>query len=326
MVDSPQSHRPSLAQGRLCIVLAALLWSTSGAFTKVLTQPTFVGAYPPAVAALPWDGKDYPVQLAFYRALFAGIVLLATVRRADISFRPLMLGMAACFALMNITFISAQALGTAANAIFLQYSAPLWMYLAAVFWLGEPADRRSTITLGFGLLGIAVIVVGGGMEGELLVIGIGLASGVTYAGVLIGLRVLRDLAPRWLTAWNHLLGGLVLLPVVVALEPPTPRQFVVLFFFGAVQMGLAYWLVARGLQVVSPQEAGTLTLLEPLLNPVWAYLVAGEKPHALTLVGGAIILGALAWRYWPRREESETGGQRDTETRRQGDKETGKLT
>src|SRR5262249_4485995 len=60
-------------------------------------------------------------------------------------------------------------------------------------------------------------------------------------------------------------------------------------------------LVARGLRSVSPQEAGTLTLIEPLLNPVWAYLISGEVPSPWTLVGGGFILGALAWRYWPRR-------------------------
>jgi DME family drug/metabolite transporter len=310
MTSEPQAAAPTAAQGRLYIVLAALLWSTSGAFTKILTQPTFVGAYPPPVDAWQWDGKDYPVQLACYRALFAGLVLLATVRRADITFRPLMLVMAACFALMNITFISALALGTAANAILLQYSAPLWMYLAAVFLLGEAADRRSTITLVFGMLGIAVIVAGGWQEGELIVIAIALGSGMMYAGVMICLRALRQHSPRWLTAWNLLLSGLVLVPLIVTLRPPTPQQFVVLFLFGALQMGVAYWLVARGLQSVSPQEAGTLTLLEPLLNPVWAYLVAAEVPHPMTFVGGAIILGALAWRYWPRgvtQREAVTG-------------------
>jgi drug/metabolite transporter, DME family len=300
MAEQAQATPPSVVQGRLYIVLAALLWSTSGAFTKILTQPTFIGANEPPIAALHWEGKDFPVQLACYRALFAGLVLLTMLRRADISFRPLMIVMAVCFALMNITFISAQALGTAANAIFLQYSAPLWMYLAAVFLLGEPADRRSTITLFVGLLGIAVIVAGGWTEGELLVVGIGLASGVTYAGVLVCLRVLRGLSPRWLTVWNHLLSGLILVPLIWSLRPPTTLQFVVLFLFGAVQMGLAYWLVAHGLKTVSPQEAGTLTLLEPLLNPVWAYLVASEVPQPMTFVGGAIILGALAWRYWPR--------------------------
>ena len=84
---------------------------------------------------------------------------------------------------------------------------------------------------------------------------------------------------------------------------PSLPQLALLFLFGSVQMALPYWLVARGLRVVSPQEAGTITLLEPLLNPLWAYLVSpkSEAPKIYTLAGGACILGALAWRYWPRR-------------------------
>src|SRR5207248_11529380 len=130
-----------------------------------------------------------------------------------------------------------------------------------------------------------------------------LGSGVTYAGVLLCLRVLRGAPSGLLTVLNHLLGGLVLLPFVLVLAPPVPtaRQWVVLLLFGAVQMGLPYFLVARGLRSVSPQEAGTITLIEPLLNPLWAYLISGEVPSPWTLVGGSFILGALAWRYWPRR-------------------------
>src|SRR4051812_25283761 len=111
MTTEPQTDGPSLAQGRLCVVAAALLWSTSGAFTKVLTMPTFVGANEPPIEPLVFAGSPFPIQIACYRALFAGLVLAATVRRRDISFRPLMLLMVVSFAAMNITFISAQALG-----------------------------------------------------------------------------------------------------------------------------------------------------------------------------------------------------------------------
>ena len=89
--------------------------------------------------------------------------------------------------------------------------------------------------------------------------------------------------------------------MVAVAAAPSPAQIAFLIFFGGVQMALPYWLVARGLRVVSPQEAGTITLLEPLLNPVWAYLVSPETeaPSAFTWLGGALILGALAWRYSP---------------------------
>lgn len=285
------SHR-AVTQGRLCIALAALLWSTSGAFTKVLTLPTALGLNTPEIA---------PLQIAFYRALFAGLVLLPTLRRSDLSFRPLMLGMAGCFAIMNATFVSALALGTAANAILLQYTGPMWMYLASVWWLGEPPDRRSFAALLIGVLGIGIIVWGGREEANLDVIAIALASGLAYAGVIICLRVLRAASPRWLTLLNHLASALVLVPFVWQQPLPTAGQVCVLFLYGAGQMTIPYWLMARSLKAVSPQEAGIISLLEPLLNPLWAYLISGEQPSVYTLGGGAFILGALVWRYWPRR-------------------------
>jgi DME family drug/metabolite transporter len=295
---------PSRAQGRLCIVLAAILWSTGGAFTKVLTQDTFAGLNEPPLDALTIGSYQVPVQIACYRALFAGLCMAPTLRRRDLSFRFPMIWMALSFAAMNALFVTAMALGSSATAILLQYSAPLWMYLAAVFLLGEAADRRGTITLAVGLCGIAVIVLGGWHGGDVAVSAIALGSGFTYAGVLIGLRVLRNLSSNWLTVWNHLWGGLILLPLLFSLTPPSGAQFAVLFLYGSLQMGLPYWLVARGLRVISPQEAGTITLLEPILNPIWAYLVSPrtEVPNLYTLIGGAMILGALGWRYWPRRK------------------------
>jgi DME family drug/metabolite transporter len=292
ILDPRSSALPTPAQGRLYVALAALLWSTSGAFTKILTRDTFLGLNTPEVQ---------PLQIACCRVLFAGLVLLPTIRRRDISFRPMMAAMAISFAVMNATFIWAMAVGTAANAIVLQYTAPMWMYLASIGWLGEAADRRNFIALIIGLVGIGVIFVGGWQGGQLAVVAIALVSGLGYAAVMIFLRVLRDVSSRWLTVVNHLFGGLVLLPLVLTQPSPSPTQYFVLFIYGAVQMGIPYWLVARGLRSVSPQEAGTITLLEPILNPLWAYLVAAETPSWFELVGGVFILGALAWRYWPSR-------------------------
>lgn len=283
---------PSPIQGRLCILGAALLWSTSGAFTKVLTRETVLELHTPAVT---------PLQIAFFRALFAGLVLVPLLRRHDPSFRPLMLAMMACFALMNATFVSALALGTAADAIVLQYTAPMWMYLACVFWLGEAADRRSLKAFGIAFIGILLIVGGGWTADQLPVVGLGLLSGLAYAGVMVCLRVLHTASSRWMTILNHLASALVLVPLVWHLTWPTTGQLAVLFLYGGVQMAIPYWLVARGVRTVSPQEAGTITLLEPLLNPVWAYLISGEIPRFWTILGATFILGALAWRYWPRR-------------------------
>jgi drug/metabolite transporter (DMT)-like permease len=282
-------------QGRLCIVLAAVLWSLSGAFTKLLQHPCRLGLHEPPLPAL---------VIAFYRIFFAGLVLVPTLRRRDLSFRPAMLLMVLTFAVMNALFISATYYGSAANAILLQYTAPMWMYLASVWLLGELADRRNSVTLALGLAGIAVLIWGGWQAAQLSIIVIGLGSGLAYAGVVIFLRLLREASPRWLTVLNHLGGAVALVPLLWFLGSalPAPAQLAFLLLFGAVQMGLPYWLMARGLRVVSPQEAGAITLLEPLLNPLWAFLAAPETetPSAYTLAGGACILGGLLWRYWPR--------------------------
>jgi drug/metabolite transporter (DMT)-like permease len=267
------------------------MWSTSGAFTKALTRQTPLGLNEPKIEGL---------AIAYYRALFAGLVLVPLLRRSDISFRPMMLPMVAFFALMNYTFVCALAEGTAANAIVLQYTAPMWMYLACIWLLGEPSDKRSLAALAIGLVGIGVIVTGGWQAEQLRVVGLGLVSGIAYAGVMVCLRVLNDASSRWLTVINHLVSALVLVPFVYSEAWPTWPQLGWLFIYGAVQMSIPYWLVARGVRSVSPQEAGTITLLEPMLNPLWTFLISGEEPKGYELIGGAFILGALAWRYWPR--------------------------
>jgi drug/metabolite transporter (DMT)-like permease len=291
----------SATHGRLYVVLAAVLWSTSGGFTKLLTKETALHLNEPALSGL---------QIAFARVLFAGLSLAPLLRRRDLTFRPAMLATGVTFAAMNALFVSALALGSAANAILLQYTAPMWMYLVAIWWLREPADRRGAVTLAIGMLGIGIIIAGGvfdaGQVDQLPVILLALGSGVTYAGVLIGLRVLRDVSSLWLTVFNQAISALALLPFVWGTLHPTWSQIVVLILYGSLQLALPYWLVARGLRRVSPQEAGTLTLLEPLLNPLWAYLVSPESevPSVWTFAGGCFILGGLAYRYWPSRSVS----------------------
>ena len=282
----------SRAAALSCVVAASVLWSLSGAFKSVLLAPTPLHLNDPVIV---------PMHIAFWRALAAGLVLVPTLRRSDLSFRPAMLGMVACFAVMNVMFVEALSRGTAANAIFLQYTAPLWLYIGSVFLLGERPSRQSTLAVLCGTLGVAIIVAAGWQSEQLLVVALALGSGIAYAGVLMFLRYLREASPAWLVVQNHLGAALVLTPLVATLSVPSAGQLAWLSLFGAVQMALPYWLMARGLQRVSAQEAGTLTLLEPLLNPVWAFLVVPgiETPTAATLVGGAFILAGIAVRYWP---------------------------
>lgn len=275
-----------------CVVAASALWSLSGAFKGVLLESTPLHLNEPAVL---------PMHIAFWRALAAGLVLIPLLRFGDLRWRPAMAGMVVIFAAMNWMFVQALSRGTAANAIFLQYTAPLWLYVGGIALFGEKPDRRSTWAVLLGLIGVGVMVAAGWHNEQLDVVALALGSGVAYAGVLMFLRHLRDESPAWLTVQNHLGAALVLTPLIVALPMPSGGQLAWLTLFGAVQMGLPYVLMARGLSNVSAQEAGTLTLLEPLLNPLWAYLVVPEKEQIslATCLGGVFILSGIAVRYWP---------------------------
>src|SRR5206468_2525811 len=142
---------PSVTQGRLLILTGTLIWSLGGLFAKLLTQDSALGLNVPPVRG---------ESIAFYRVLFAGLVLLPTLRRADFTWRPLMAVMVLSFAAMNGLYVKAVAEGTAAMAVILQYTAPVWMYLGSVWLLHEPADRRGSQALLLALAGVAVIVGG----------------------------------------------------------------------------------------------------------------------------------------------------------------------
>lgn len=282
-------------QGRAWIVMASVLWSLSGLFVRLLRHSAGGSLAQPPVP---------PLVIAFYRCLFAALVLAPTLRRRDISWHPMMAVMVVCFAAMNGLFVTALSLGSAANAIILQYTAPFWLYVFAVFWLNEPVKGREIFALTIALAGVAVILADGLGNSQLdrqslVTILVALGSGVAYAGVVFCLRWLREHSSQWLTWMNHLAAALSLTPVLAFYESPHLGQLLVLLAFGAVQMALPYWLVSRGLRTVPAQEAGMLSLIEPVLNPLWVYWLAGEVPDRATLMGGALILLALLWRFWP---------------------------
>lgn len=260
-----------------------------------------------------------PLQVAFYRGLFGGLLIVALLRRADIRFHPAMVGMVAMFTVMSGLYLSALGLGAAANAIFLQNTAPAWVYLCSVWLLGEQPNRRGWQAVLLSLAGAAVIVLGGWPRhlppeqyahaaGVLLM---GLGSGAAYAGVILFLRGLRQYASTWLVAIN-LLGTAAVLALFILLREgaggflawaasPTPPQFLVLFAFGLLQMALPYWLFTHGLRTVPAAEAALIGLLEPIFSPLWAYLLTPETdtPTFSMVIGGGLILLAILWRYVP---------------------------
>lgn len=283
MTESPE---PSMPRGRLLVAAAALMWSLGGVVTKGLA---------------PLDG----VTIAFYRSLFAGLALLPFVPRGRWRFRPAMVPVMVIFGIMVGFYLSSVTLTTAANAILLQYSATFWTVPLGYLFLRERPDRRSLAAIAVATVGIAAIVAYGrnGMRGEGFGIALGLASGIGYASVIVAFRAFRGVDPGWLSAANNLGGaatlGVYALAAFGGLARPSAGQWPVLIGFGIIQMAIPYLLFAKGLQHVRAAEAGLITLLEPVLSPLWVFLAHGERPARFTAIGGAVLLLGVAIRYLP---------------------------
>jgi drug/metabolite transporter (DMT)-like permease len=191
-------------------------------------------------------------------------------------------------------------LTTAANAIWLQSTAPWWVFLVGVLVLREPFARSERLPLIVGALGMAVILAfeiqGQARTGVVS----GLISGFTYAGVVMCLRALRGMDTVWIVAIAHLFTAAAIFPYVAYTGLwPSGGQWPVLAGFGLLQMALPYVFFARGLRSITSQEATVIGLLEPILLPVWVYLAWDEMPAPWTLVGASLILLGLMLRYGP---------------------------
>ncbi|HVU85865.1 MAG TPA: DMT family transporter [Pirellulales bacterium] len=292
MVDASEGGSRRLsgkALGRTCVVLAALLWSTNGLFVKSHVFDD-------------WPQDVRGTLLAFWRALFAGVLVLPAVRKPRWEWR--LVPMALAFTAMNVTFLQSMTLTTAANAIWLQSTAPLWVFLFGLTLYRDVHDPRDLVPLVCGLAGAAVILSfelrTNSLESRAGVgVLLGLLSGISYATVVVSMRRLRGHSGAFIVALNHLAAAALIAPYLLYRgEAVSGYQLLVLAAFGFFQMGLPYLLFARGLREISGQEGAALALLEPVLVPIWVMLTpAGERPAWWTVAGGALILAGLVIRY-----------------------------
>ncbi|HXS95122.1 MAG TPA: DMT family transporter [Candidatus Limnocylindrales bacterium] len=268
-------------RARLLLIAAAVLFSTGGAAIKA---PALTG----------W-------QIAAFRSGIATVFLLAAIPETRRGWSLRMLPVAACYAATLVSFVLANRLTTAANTIFLQSTAPLYVLLLGPFVLHEPIRRRDLAFVAAVCAGIACFFAGSAPaavtapdphRGNL----IALLSGLFYALMLTGLRFLaRGSAHQSATATvalGNLLACLAALPMALPTAAISTRDFSALLYLGIVQIGIAYLCLVRGMRHVRAVEASALLMVEPALNPIWTWLVHGETPAVWSIAGGLLILGA----------------------------------
>lgn len=263
---------------RLYVLAGAVLWSTGGVFIKEIDA----GA----------------LSITFFRCLFAALWVMPFVwgRRFP---RPLDAAVSiVLFTALLGLYVGATKETTAANAIFLQYTAPIYVIILAPLILREHLKRSDLTALSICLVGIAVLFVGN--QGELDSVGLwlGVGSGLFYGLFLLWLRRLRYADPIAITFVNCA-GVAVLLAPVPGVWDVSPGDVGLLALMGLVQFALPYVLFTAGLRLVQSAEASLIALVEPVLNPIWVAIIVGEEPTIATILGGTIILAGLAVRYRP---------------------------
>ncbi len=273
-------------RARWLLLVVALLFSTGGAAIKATTlEPAQIAGFRSGIAAL-------------------AVLLLSSRARQWPTWRAFVVGIA--YAATVVLFVIANKLTTAANTIFLQSTAPMYVLLVSPWLLGETIRRRDLFSLALAAAGLSLFFVGteppratapDPTSGNLLA----LASGVAWAGTIVGLRWMgrhtrpegaRGSEPIHAVVVGNALAFAVCLPVALPVVELGAADAIALLYLGVGQIALPYLLLARAVRVVPALEAAMLLLLEPALNPVWAYALHGEVPGALAIAGGVVVLGA----------------------------------
>ncbi len=273
---------------RLAVVGAALLFSTGGTAIKL-------------TALSPW-------QVASFRSGIAALALAVMVPRAlrSLSRRSVLVGLA--YAATMVLYVASNKYTTAANAIFLQSTAPLYVLVLSPRLLGERVHRSDLGWMALIGVGLATFFVGDQQAfataprpflGNLL----GAVSGVSWALCILGLRWLgsrqvrergglRDRPGAAAAIAGNLIAFLACLPWALPVAGAGLGDWLPVVHLGVLQIGLAYVLLTDGLERVPALEASLLLLIEPAFSPIWAWIVHGEVPGAWPLAGGALILAA----------------------------------
>lgn len=275
-------------RARLEILAVAFLFSTGGAAIK-------------AAAFTSW-------QVASLRSGIAAVAIwlfLPAARRLPRAELGRTLLVAVFYAATLVLFVLANKLTTAANTIFLQATAPLYILLLGPWLLRERIGRRDVGFMVAVAIGMALFFLGrqttfatapDPVKGNLLAA----ISGVTYAGMLLGLRWIGTSggSPATAVVLGNLLAFLVAIPAALPFGRHAAGDWAIVIYLGVFQIGLAYAVLTRAIQHLPALETSLLLFLEPALNPLLAWAVHGEYPGVWALLGGALIMGATGVKSW----------------------------
>ncbi len=261
--------------GILAMALTAFLWSSAGLFIKVID----------------W----HPFAIAGMRSLVSSLVVLAWLRRPRFHWSPAQVGAALAQTATMLLFVAANKTTTAANAILLQYIGPVFTAIIGAWILKERAHWEHWLAFAFVAGGMALLFMdrigGGRLLGNVLALG----SGLTFSFCYVFLRQQKDASPLESMLLAHWFTAAIGLAVTLFLPLPafTWKVASAIAVLGVFQVGAAAILFAAAIKRITAVSANLIAVIEPVFNPVWVFLVLGERPGIQALAGGAIIIAAV---------------------------------
>lgn len=255
------------------LILAAVLWSFGGLLIKSVT----------------WN----PMAIAGVRSAISVLVLLAVIRKKHFTFSFTQIAGAVFYAATMITFVCANKLTTAANAIILQYTAPIYVALLGIWLLKEKVKLYDWIVIIVAILGICLFFMDKVSIGNQLGNILALISGVTFALMIVFLRMQKDSFPISSVFMGNILTAVLMIPFMIYAVPKDFNSWSALVLLGTLQLGLSYILYSIAIKNATALEAVMIPLMEPVLNPLWVLIFLGEKPTQWAFIGGAIVILSL---------------------------------
>jgi drug/metabolite transporter (DMT)-like permease len=262
--------------GLLAVFTAALMWSTGGLFVKLITFNA--------------------MQISFFRCSIAALVFAVLFRKRLLLVNRITFINAVFYASVLIAYVIALKMTTAANAIFLQSTAPIYVLIFEPIILKTSYNRVNIMTILICTIGMFFFFMGkispAHFEGNL----IALFSGIMFAALFLGLRKNESKYQLSSIFYGNVIVALVCIPFLPGIQDLNFNNLWMVSFLGVFQIGLAYAVFSYGLRRVLAIEASIIALVEPVLNPVWVYIGYGEVPAFMAIVGGIIILSAITMR------------------------------
>ena len=273
--------------GIIMTILAATLWSTGGLFIKLLPVDAFT--------------------ILFYRSFYAAVIFIIIFRKSLFRFNKLSLVSILFYAPLLIAFVTSTKLTTAANAIFLQYTAPAVVLLLEPYFVRTKLTKINIFTVAVCFAGMCLFFVEQfSRPDNWLGIWIAFFNGLILAGFLIIQKMNKPEFLPGAVFLGNVVVCLITLPWFIENPFPTFQENNYLMILGFGQLGLGFALFLFGQKYLPAIESSLISMLEPLLNPVWVFIGYGENPGYWAMVGGLVIIAALIFRlYWIEVKEKQ---------------------